>query len=176
MLAEPDLSEQNQVLKPVEVARRNVENFSYSSTSEPDRSLLGGMSNNAYNGREESAPTFSAPEREWVDMKNYGSSSSHRLYSSAQDTFNAPDEEKVPKVSPPRRKCPREEKPEKQSNWLRKDSGSELPVINHKHQRSYDSSSNNTRQYEQEDACDDREINALLEVQSLAPCIFFGLL
>ena len=174
LAAEPeDLSEKNQVAKPVDVSRRNV-NFSYSSSSEPDRNLSGVMLNNAYSGREESVPAFNALERERVDMKNsYSSSSSHKLYSSAQNTFNAQDEEKVPKVSPPRRKVPMEEKPEKQSNWARKDSGSELPNISHKHQQSFDSTSNITsRQYEQEGPYNNREINAILEVKNVTSLTF----
>ncbi|KAJ6800175.1 kinesin-like protein KIN-13A [Iris pallida] len=160
-----DIIEQTQEVKPVETSRRNTQIPSYNSTLEPDRGSSRMMSNYAYNGREESATTFSSLDKERVNMKNsYSNSSSHRLYSSSQNSYNMQDEEKVPTVSPPRRKVPREDRAEKQSSWSRKDDGSEGLPTNHKQHQSLDSTLNITsRQHEQEDPCSDREINAILE-------------
>ncbi|KAJ6852659.1 kinesin-like protein KIN-13A [Iris pallida] len=160
-----DVGELIQEVKHVETARRNTEIPSYNSTSETDRSSSGVTSNYAYNGREESATTFSSLDRERINMRNsYNISSSHKLYSSSLNTPNVQDEEKVPKVSPPRRKVAREDKTEKQSSWSSKDGGSAAIAPSYKHQQSFDSTLNSTsRQYEQEEPCNDREINAILE-------------
>ncbi|KAJ6798846.1 kinesin-like protein KIN-13A [Iris pallida] len=65
---------------------------------------------------------------------------------------------------PPRRKVTRDDKAEKQSSWSRKDGGSEGLAPSNKHQQSFDSNLNSSsRQYEQEESFNDREINAILE-------------
>ncbi|XP_010931648.1 kinesin-like protein KIN-13A [Elaeis guineensis] len=162
--ASEDLHEQNQEVKVAELPRRNVESLSYNSTSELDRNSSSMMSNYIHNGREESAATSGSFERERVDIKSIQSSYNNKLYSSVQNSFDNQDQEKVSKVSPPRRKVSREEKSEKLNNWSRKDTASELPVAGRKQQQMFDSSSNvSSRQYEQEVSCNDGEIDALLE-------------
>ncbi|XP_008800824.2 kinesin-like protein KIN-13A [Phoenix dactylifera] len=159
-----DLHEQNQEVKVAELPRRNAESFSYNSTSELDRNSSSMMSNYTHNGREESGATSGSFERERVDIKSSQSSYNKKLYSSVQNSFDNQDEEKVSKVSPPRRKVSREEKSEKTNNWSRKDTASELPVAGRKQQQMFDSVSNiSSRQYEQEVSCNDGEIDALLE-------------
>ncbi|KAG1338683.1 kinesin-like protein KIN-13A [Cocos nucifera] len=144
--------EQNQELMAVEM----------SETEKRSSSL---MSHYPFNGREESGATSSLLERGQVDIKNtYISTSSHKLYSSSQNSFSTQDEDGVPKVPLPRRKTCREEKYEKQNNWPRKDSGPDLPVKNYKQQQMYDSGANAApKQYEQETYCQGGEINAILE-------------
>ncbi|KAG1365237.1 kinesin-like protein KIN-13A [Cocos nucifera] len=161
--ASEDLHEQNQEVKVAELPRRNVESLSYNSMSELDRNSSSMMSNYTHNGREESVATSGSFERERVDMKSNQSSYNNKLYSSVQNAFDNQDEEKVSKVSPPRRKVSREEKSEKMNNWSRKDTANELPVTGRKQQQMFDSASNVSRQYEQEVSCKDGEIDALLE-------------
>lgn len=134
--AEPDdFSSQNLEAKPVEV----------------DRSFSASNVGNAYNGREEAVPSM---------KNNHGSFNSQRL-GSYQNDINAQEDEKV---TSPHRKGSREEKPEKQSNWARKYSSSELPTASNTRIPSYDSASQNTsRQFEVEAPCSDKEINAILE-------------
>ncbi|XP_072975038.1 kinesin-like protein KIN-13A [Typha angustifolia] len=141
-----DIVEQNQDFKTVDIPRRNAENLSHSSTVEPERNSF---SMPTYNnkGREESGAASGPVERERVELKNSHSSYSNKQ--SMQNSFENKDEEKVPKVSPPRRKGYREEKTEKQSNSSRKDSAPEV----HKPQPS-DSALN---------SYNDGEINAILE-------------
>nr|UPW27182.1 kinesin-like protein KIN-13A [Allium cepa] len=135
--AEQDyFSEQNQEAKAVET----------------DRSFSGSMASNSYNGREQAIPSFKS---------NLGVSNSQRSYS-YQNAFNTQEDDRIAKVSPPRRKGTREEKPEKPSNWTGKETSSEFPTTNYKHQMSYESVSQ-SRQFEVEVPCSDREINAILE-------------
>ncbi|KAJ6848623.1 kinesin-like protein KIN-13A [Iris pallida] len=160
-----NVNERIQEVKHVETSRRNTEIPSYNSLSEADRSSSGVTSNYAYNGREESVAAFSSLDRDRINMRNsYNNSSIPKVYSSSQNTLNVQDDEKVPKVSPPRRKVTRDDKAEKQSSWSRKDGGSEGLAPSNKHQQSFDSNLNSSsRQYEQEESFNDREINAILE-------------
>ncbi|XP_017649557.1 kinesin-like protein KIN-13A [Gossypium arboreum] len=118
------------------------------------------------NGREESGMASGPTDREKIEVNNsYGGSRSQRVYSS--NSQNSADmEEKVQKVSPPRRKVTREEKPEKMGNWTKKDGGgSDLST-----QNSMQSNSNNHnrtndvghRQYNLEPPTDGN-IKAILE-------------
>ncbi|KAG1326250.1 kinesin-like protein KIN-13A [Cocos nucifera] len=159
-----DLLEQNQEVKVAELPRKNMESFSHDSISEVDRNSSSMMSSYTHNGREERGATLGSFEMERVDMKSSQSSYGNKLYSSVQNSFDNQDEEKVPKVSPPRRKVSREEKSEKVNNWSRKDSAPELPAAGRRQQQMFDSTSNiASRQYEQEVSCNDGEIDALLE-------------
>ncbi|KAI0504278.1 hypothetical protein KFK09_015230 [Dendrobium nobile] len=134
----------------VEAPRRNVESFAYNSTTVTDRNTAGSVPSYTYNGREDWTSGLPS-EREKIEAKTaYGSSSSHQLYSSVQNSFSGQDEEKVTKVSPPRRKAPREEKIEKNMGWSRKN-------ISEGQTRS------NKQQNEQEAPFSDGEISALLE-------------
>ncbi|KAJ0977729.1 hypothetical protein J5N97_013203 [Dioscorea zingiberensis] len=138
-----DLYEQNQEMKVMETSSRYAENTLHTSTYELDRHSL---------------------ERERVDLRNsYSGTSSHKLYSSSQASLNTQDDEKIPKVSPPRRKISRDEKPEKQ-NWPKKNNGPDLPATSHKQHQVQDSRPNNAalRQYEQA-LPQDGEIDAILE-------------
>ncbi|XP_020583463.1 kinesin-like protein KIN-13A [Phalaenopsis equestris] len=94
--------------------------------------------------------SIEAPMEKIETKTAYGSSSNHQLYFSAQNSFDGQDEEKATKVSPPRRKAPREEKIERKMGWSRKNT-------------SEGQSTSNKQQYEQEDPFGDGEINALLE-------------
>ncbi|RZC52539.1 hypothetical protein C5167_020965 [Papaver somniferum] len=119
-----------------------------------------------FNGREDSGVASSSLERERTNMKNtYGGPSGQRLYSPAQNSNNSLDEDKVQKVSPPRRKVYKEEKLEKQGHLSRKDaSGLDSSSTGNKQQNASDSNSNSvgSRQRDSENARDG-DINAILE-------------
>ncbi|RZS12232.1 hypothetical protein BHM03_00043633 [Ensete ventricosum] len=101
-------------------------------------------------------------DRERADLKSNLGGYSNKSYT-VQNSSDTQDEEKVPKVSPPRRKLTRDEKPERQ-NWSKKESGPRLPPSSQKQQHIFDSASDTvSKQYEQEASCNDEEINALLE-------------
>ena len=102
-----DPLEQNQEVKVAELPRKNMESFSHNSTSEVDRNSSCMMPIYTHNGREESGVTLGSFEMERVDMKSSQSSYVNKIYSSVQNSFDGQDEEKVPKVSPPRRKISR---------------------------------------------------------------------
>ncbi|XP_068661884.1 kinesin-like protein KIN-13A [Aristolochia californica] len=158
-----DVSDSNEV-KTVDVGRRVIENFSQNYDADYERNAPVFSSQYSYNGREESVLTTGPIDRERVDMKS--STTNNKLYSSAQNSVDTFEEEKVRKVSPPRRKAYREEKIEKQSNWPKKDMGSDSSFSYRQQQHAYDYSSNNvvSRQYEPEPPpVHDGEINAILE-------------
>ncbi|TYH50458.1 hypothetical protein ES332_D10G207300v1 [Gossypium tomentosum] len=116
-------------------------------------------------GREESGMASGPTDREKIEVNNsYGGSRSLRVYSS--NSQNSADmEEKVRKVSPPRRKVTREEKPEKMGNRTKKDGGSDLSTQNSMQSNSNNHNSTNDvgrRRYNPEPPTDGN-INAILE-------------
>lgn len=151
--AKESLSTFTDETESLEASRRNVEAFAYNSSAASDRNTAGSAPSYAYSGREDWSSGLPS-EREKVEAKTvYGSSSSNQLYSSVQNSFDGQDEEKVTKVSPPRRKAPREEKVEKKMGWSRKNISEGQTIGN-----------NNKQQNEQEAPFSEGEINALLEV------------
>ncbi|KAJ4967811.1 hypothetical protein NE237_014512 [Protea cynaroides] len=161
-----DTYSQTQEVKLVDMGKRVSErgNFSYNSGTdfEKESSL---SSNYPSNGREESGVVSSSLDRERTNTKSaFGGSTSQKPYSSAQNS-NDMLEEKVQKVSPPRRKGLREEKSDKQGNWSRKDSGGSDLSVSYKVQPTYDSYPNNiaSRQHAPEPPNHDGDINAILE-------------
>ncbi|WCJ23488.1 P-loop containing nucleoside triphosphate hydrolases superfamily protein [Euphorbia peplus] len=109
--------------KAVETGRRAVEKetFSYNSTSDHEKQSSSLTSSHHLNGREQSGPS-SSMDREKSEINNSHSGSTSHKVSSLYSQNSADAEEKVQKVSPPRRKGSREEKSEKLGNWLKKDS------------------------------------------------------
>ncbi|WOL15749.1 kinesin-like protein KIN-13A [Canna indica] len=161
--AEADnVAEQSQGISAVELPKRNAESLLHNSLSELDRISLGTM-NYTRNGREENMQVSGLLDRERADIKNNQGVFSNKPYS-VQNSFDLQDEEKAPKVSPPRRKLSKEEKSERQMNWLKKERRAELVSSSQKQQQVFDSASDTVlKQYEQEASCNDEEINALLE-------------
>ncbi|KAG5555065.1 hypothetical protein RHGRI_012558 [Rhododendron griersonianum] len=172
--------EQYQEVKVVDTGRRVAEK-EYESNKQTS-------SNYAFNSREDSGVTSGPVERERVDKPNFGFSTSQKMqtgpaerervdkpnfgFSTSQKTQtssyfqNSIDaEEKVQKVSPPRRKV-RDEKNEKLGNWLKNDSvGSDLSTTGYKQQNmsNFASKSLGSRQYEPEPPSSDGNINEILE-------------
>lgn len=161
-----DVYEQRQEVKVADTGRRVTEkdNSLYNSNADFDKQSGSLSSSYPLNGREEKGVASASMDRERFEMKNsYSDSNSQKMYSYSQNTVDA--EDKVPKVSPPRRKVSREEKAEKFGNWLKKDSGgSDISTTSSKQQNTgnYNSTNAGSRQYEPESA--DGNINAILEV------------
>ncbi|XP_074571112.1 kinesin-like protein KIN-13A [Curcuma longa] len=155
------LAEQNQGLNTVELPKGNAE-FFFQTSSELDRNSLG-TTNYFPSGREERMQVPGSIDSERAEMKFKNVGYGNKPYS-IQNSIDAQDEEKVSKVSPPRRKLPKEEKSERQNNWSRKESGPQLVSSSHKQQQVFDSSSEiPSKKYDQEVSCNEDEINALLE-------------
>lgn len=170
--------EQYQEVKVVDTGRRVAEKEyeSYKQTS----------SNYYFNSREDSGVTSGPVERERVDKPNFGFSTSQKTqtgpaerervdkpnfgFPTSQKTQtssylqNSVDtEEKVQKVSPPRRKL----RDEKLGNWLKNDgAGSDLSTTGYKQQNMSNFASNSlgSRPYEPEPPSPDGNINEILEV------------
>ncbi|KAF3785017.1 KINESIN-13A Kinesin-13A [Nymphaea thermarum] len=158
-----DFYDQSQDMKTVETGRKAAESF-YTSNADADRYSSSLPPNYALNGREESRLPSSFMDRDKPNVREaFGSSvASSKYYSSVNsDTL---EEERVQKVSPTRRKVTREERPEKQSNWTRKDARADVSM-SYKQQDRYDSNSNTTtsKQCDIDPINQDAEINALLE-------------
>lgn len=142
---ESSLYEQSQEGNILEVLRKN-----------PERELSSSMiplPNYASNGRDERGTISSSLEKERIGIKsnNYGGPLIQ-------------DEEKVPKVSPPRRKAVREERSEKQTKSSRKESGQNMNNSN------FNSTTSTSRQNDQEAVlppCDDVDISSVLEVEKM---------
>lgn len=156
---------EDQEVKAADAGRRVVEkeNASHSSATDHEKLPSTFSSNYAFNGREEAGGvTFPSIDRDKVDMKNtYGSSTSQRgnYYQNSVDA-----EEKVQKVSPPRRKGPRDEKQEKPGNWMKKDvGGSDLSTSTFPQQNAGSYSQSNAGSKRHESELIDGNINAILE-------------
>lgn len=120
-----------------------------------------------YNGREDGGMTSLAMERERVDKQNVGGLTSQKNYSSSFSQNAVDTEERVQKVSPPRRKAYRDEKSEKLGNWLKKDGGGSDPsATGYKQQNMshFTSNSVGSREHEPEPPVPDGDINEILEV------------
>lgn len=162
-----DVYEQQPEVKLADMGRRTADKeSSYNHAADFDRQPSSFSSNYPFNAREESAVAPGLIDRERVEMKNtFVGSTSQKMYSSSYSQNSVDTEEKVQKVSPPRRKVPREEKSEKLGNWLKKEGGNtDMPFTSSKQQNTSNSNINNvvSRQYEPEPP-NDGNINAILE-------------
>ncbi|KAJ9700015.1 hypothetical protein PVL29_005718 [Vitis rotundifolia] len=162
-----DVYEQQPEVKLADMGRRTADKeSSYNHAADFDRQPSSFPSNYPFNAREESGVAPGLIDRERVEMKNtFVGSTSQKMYSSSYSQNSVDTEEKVQKVSPPRRKVPREEKSEKLGNWLKKEGGNtDMPFTSLKQQNTSNSNINNvvSRQYEPEPP-NDGSINAILE-------------
>ncbi|CAJ2662168.1 kinesin-like protein KIN-13A [Trifolium pratense] len=158
-----DFSDQRQE-KPMDMGKKpfEKENTMYSSAAIADKQLPSISSNYLSNGREDKGWTYASMERERFEMKNsYNDSSSQKMSSYSQyDT-----DEKVQKVSPPRRKGSKEEKSERPANLMKRDTnGSDLFTTSSKQQTAgnHNTVTTGSRLYEAESAPDEN-INAVIE-------------
>ncbi|CAI9118819.1 OLC1v1020442C1 [Oldenlandia corymbosa var. corymbosa] len=148
----------------VETNRGSVEkeHAAYNSSSDFDKPPSSFISNYNSNGREEPQATSNAPEKEKFDMKSsHGSTTSQKVGSASTSQILVDTEEKVQKVSPPRRKAYRDERPEKVGSLPKKDGfGSDWS-----RQQNVNSASTNhvgSKSYEIETPQEDR-INEILQ-------------
>lgn len=171
-----EVPNQIQEKRPVDISRRGAENFTSNSSMEPDRNNFSMIPSYSNRGKEENGAS-GLNDRERVDF-----SSGRTVYNSKaqliQNSANAQEEEKVARVSPPRRKVVREDKSEKQREYTKKDSGIEVSRPGYKVQQvrqlqqqqrptSASASQVSSRQSEKESSCDDVEIDAILEVNNI---------
>ncbi|GMH29305.1 hypothetical protein Nepgr_031148 [Nepenthes gracilis] len=157
-----DVYDQPLEMRPVDINRRAVEkeNLAYNPTADED--------SQPFNGQYESGATSSSVDREAVEVRTtFGGSASQKMYSYSQNCADA--EEKVQKVSPPRRKVlSRDEREEKLGNWLNKEGGRgsdpSTTTIKSQSTNTYCSiNSNASIRHEMEPSLHDGNIDALLE-------------
>ncbi|KAH9683466.1 kinesin-like protein KIN-13A [Citrus sinensis] len=161
-----DVYEPQQDVKVVDTGRRvtEKETLSYIPTVDYDKQQSSFSS--GFSGREESGVASGSMDRERFEINNaYGGSTSQKMRPSySQNSLDT--EEKVQKVSPPRRKGSRDtEKSEKLGSWLKKDSnGSEPSTTNSRQQSTSNYNINNVGSKQpQPQPPSDGNINALLE-------------
>ncbi|KAM0962708.1 hypothetical protein ACFX14_021819 [Malus domestica] len=158
-----DVREQHQEVKVADTGRRALEKESVSyipPTPEFNKQPAKSSSSNPINVWEESRMASGSVERERFEMNNsYGDNYSQKMPFYSQNSVDT--EEKVQKVSPPRRKVTKDEKSEKLGNWLKK-GGSDLSTASSKQQSTgvYNASNDGSRQSEPE--LPDGNINAIL--------------
>ncbi|MBA0685127.1 hypothetical protein Goari_026666 [Gossypium aridum] len=155
--------EQQQEAKVVDTSQRVVEKDVY--TVDFDKQLSKFPSGYTFNRREESGLTSGPTGRERFEVNNSYGSSTKRVYSSNSQN-SADTEEKLQKVSPPRRKVTREEKSDKMAGMVAKKDGggSDLSTTKSRQSNAVSySNANNVghRQYDPEPP--DENINAILE-------------
>jgi kinesin family protein 2/24 len=164
-----EVPNQIQDKRPVDTYRKGIENFVSNASAEPDRNSFSMIPSYSNRGREENGAA-SGNDRERYDLK-----SSQTAYTSkaqlVQNSANTQEEEKVTKVSPPRRKAYREDKSDRPSNYTKKDNGPDTGRVGYKMQQAKQqqrpaSASASSRQSEKESSCDDVEIDAILEVKN----------
>lgn len=162
-----DVYEQQPEVKLADIGRRTADKDSSYNAADFDRQPSSYSTNYPLNAWEESGVAPGLMDRERVEMKNtFAGSTSQKMYSSSFSQNSVDTEEKVQKVSPPRRKVIREDKSEKLGNWPRKESGNtDMPFSSSKQQNTSNSNINNvaSRPYEPEPP-NDGNINAILEV------------
>ncbi|CAA7057548.1 unnamed protein product [Microthlaspi erraticum] len=163
----------------VQETGRRVEKDSYSSSGIEFKQPTHYPSSYPVNYREESGiPSISMDKVRSDTSNSFGGSTSQRIQSSSSYSQDTSDqEEKVKKVSPPRRKVSREEKPERSQNWSKRDvtSASDVPAttttnfrqLNHITTSQQNTSDAASRQYETTTITTepslDENIDALLE-------------
>ncbi|KAG4381447.1 hypothetical protein GLYMA_15G148800v4 [Glycine max] len=129
-----DLNDQRQE-KTMDMGRKFVEkenSLHSSAAAAVDKQPLSYSSNYLSNGGEEKGFPSASVDRERYEVKNsHGDSTSQKMNSYSQSDTD----EKVQKVSPPRRKGYKDEKSERPANWMKKDAnGSDLFTTSSKQQ------------------------------------------
>ena len=170
-----DVFEPPQEYNAQETGRRVEKDSSYSTSGIEFKQPTNYPSSYPVSFKEESGIPSISMDRGRSDTSNSfgGGSTSQRIQSSSYSQDASDQEEKVKKVSPTRRKVPREEKPERYLNLSKRDSisASDVPATINFRQLNSTAASRNTsdgssRQYETitEPPSPDENISALLEV------------
>jgi kinesin family protein 2/24 len=150
--------EQTQETRPLDGSKKGVDNSISNCSMEPERNSFSMIPSYQHRGKDETSSRSGLNDRERGDWK-------------LQDSVNSQENVKITKVSPPWRKANRDDKSEKQSNFVKKESGPEISRTVLKQQQQFKqqqlqrpSSASaphiSSRQSEKEDM----EINAILEV------------
>lgn len=158
--------EQTQETRPVDGSRKVVDNFTSNSSMEAERNSYNMIP--SYRGKEEIGSRSGLNDRERGDLKPTQSGFTSKTQ--PLDSVNSQDI-KITKVSPPRRKANRDDKFERQSNFVKKESGPEISRTVFKQQQQLKQQQLqrpsltpapqvSSKQSEKEDM----EINAILEV------------
>ncbi|XP_020226348.1 kinesin-like protein KIN-13A [Cajanus cajan] len=159
-----DFNGQRQEVKTMDMGRKAIEKESllYSSTVDVDKQRSSFSSSYPLNGREEKSFASAPMDRERFEVKNsYADSTSQKMNSYS---LNDADE-KVQRVSPPRRKGTKEEKSERPVNWAKRDvNGSDHFTTSSKQQSTgnYNTVTTGSGQSETESSSD-VNISAILE-------------
>ncbi|KAG8084741.1 hypothetical protein GUJ93_ZPchr0010g10051 [Zizania palustris] len=158
--------------RPVETSRKGAENFTSNSSVEPDRNSASMIPSYSNRPKDENGAS-GLNDRDRVDV-NFSRTDYSSKPQTVQNSANAQEEEKVTKVSPPRRKAYKDDRTERQNNCTKKDSGPETSRTGYKVQQakqlqqqqrpvSASASQTSSWQSEKERSCDDMEIDAILE-------------
>ncbi|XP_054822006.1 kinesin-like protein KIN-13A [Prosopis cineraria] len=159
-----DVNDQRQEVKTMEIGRRLVDKevSLHSSAAEVDKQPSNLPSMYMFNGPEDKGVAL---ERERSEAKNSINDiiNNQKMNSYSQNSIDI--DEKVQKVSPPRRKPSKEEKSERSIKWLKRDAnGSDLLTTNSKQQSTGNYSTNTVGSRQSEmDLSPDGNINAILE-------------
>lgn len=136
------------------------ENSLYNSAADVDKRP------SSFYGREQKCLASASMDRERLEVKNsYSDSTGQKLNTYSQNSVDT--DEKVQKVSPPRRKGSKEERSQRHANWQKRDAnGSDLSTTSSKQQSTgnYKITTTSNIQYDAEPSPEGRNISALLEV------------
>ncbi|KAI9123136.1 hypothetical protein K1719_006025 [Acacia pycnantha] len=160
-----DVNDQRQEVKTTDVGKRLAEKETsvYKSAADVDKHPSSFSSSFLVNGPEERSSTSASKDRERFEVKNsYSDRTSQKMNFYSQSSVDT--DEKVQKVSSPRRKGPME-KSERYANWQKRDAnGSDSSTTNSKQPSTGNQKTitTSTRQF-QEEFFPDGNINGVLE-------------
>ncbi|KAG2597506.1 kinesin-like protein KIN-13A [Panicum virgatum] len=163
-----EMMEQTQE-RPIDGSRKGNDIFTSNSSMEAERNSFSTIPSYPHRGKEESSSRSGLSDRERGDLKPSQAGITSKMQS-LQDSVNAQEDVKVTKVSPPRRKANRDEKSERQSNFVKKESGPEISRTVLKQQQQLKqqqllrpSSTSAPQVSSKQSEKEDMEINAILE-------------
>ncbi|CAL4950133.1 unnamed protein product [Urochloa decumbens] len=160
--------EQIQETRPVDSSRKGVDNFTSNSSLEVERNSFGVVPSYPHR-KDETSSRSGLNDRERGDLKPNQAGFTSKTQS-LQNSVNSQDDVKITKVSPPRRKANRDDKLERQSNIVKKESGSEIsrtvlkqPQQLKQQQLQRPSSTSAPQVSSKQSEKEDMDINAILE-------------
>ncbi|CAO2184629.1 unnamed protein product [Urochloa humidicola] len=163
-----EVMEQTQETRLVDGSRKGVDNFTSNSSMEAERNSFGLVPNYPHR-KDETSSRSGLNDRERGDLKPNQAGFTSKTQS-LQNSVNSQEDVKITKVSPPRRKASRDDKSERQGNFVKRESGSEISrtVLKQpqqlKQQQSQRPSSSLAPQIpSKQSEKEDTEINAILE-------------
>ncbi|KAL5065442.1 hypothetical protein RYX36_027179 [Vicia faba] len=160
-----DFYDQRQQVRTTDMGRKVIEKEPslYSSAADVDKQPSSFSSSSLFNGREEKGLPYVSMDRNRLEVKN--------VTVQKMNPYSQNDaDEKVLKVSPPRRKGTKEEKPERSLNWPKRDvNGSDHFITSSKQQStgSFNTVTAGSRQPETESSPDVNNSAVLEEEEAL---------